>query len=120
MKPWISAVVLASLFLGGCCLRHRCLTGLYGDDEFAQYVQRIDSMRMSSGDAKEVNGVTQTDSPWPPYVGNPRIAVDGKRMTNAVRNYRAGPIPAESLTGPDAGPEWPANPPPPPAPAPGQ
>ena len=120
MRPWTIAAMLATILLTGCCLRGRCLSGLNGDDEFQHYVQRIDAMTMSSGDAKEVNRVTQTDSPWPPYVENPRIAVDGKRMTNAMRNYRSGPVPFEAQTQTDAAPEWPANPPPPPSPAPGQ
>ena len=117
MRTWMTALVLAIL-LTGCCLGGRCQSGLYGDDELKQYVQRIDSIRMSSGDAKEVNRVAHTDSPWPPYVANPRIAVDGKRMTNAVGNYRSGPVPAASHIATDAPPEWPSNPPAAPSPAP--
>lgn len=117
MRTWMTAVVLASGLLAGCCQKSPCLSGLYGDDEFQQYVQRIDSVRMSSGDAKEVNRVTQTDSPWPPNVANPRIAVDGQRMTNAVDKYRAGPAPAPAELVTDAAPEWPSNPPAAPGPA---
>jgi hypothetical protein len=120
MRTLTTVVVLTSVLLAGCCLRHRCVSGLYGDDEFQQYVQRIDQMRMSSGDPKEVNRVTQTDSPWPPYVQNPRIPVDGQRMTNAVENYRAGPASGQGETDADtdATPEWPSSPPPAPSPAP--
>jgi hypothetical protein len=76
---------------------------------------------MSSGDAKEVNRVTQTDKPWPPYVGNPRITVDGQRMTNAIRNYRSGPPVATEAQVPNGGaPEWPSAPPTPPSPATGE
>jgi hypothetical protein len=41
-------------------------------------------------------------------------------MTNAVRNYRSGPVPGGALTQTNSAPEWPANPPAPPSPAPGQ
>ena len=118
MRNWTTAAVLASSLLTGCCLKTPCLSGLYGDDEFKQYVQRIDQMRMSSGDAKEVNRVTQTDTPWPPNVANPRIPVDGQRMTNAVDKYRAGPAAGSAPMQNDSAPEWPSNPPAAPSPGP--
>lgn len=117
MKTWMTAIGLTSVLLAGCCLKSPCQSGLYGDDEFQQYVQRIDQIRTSSGDAKEVNRVTQTDSPWPPNVSNPRVAVDGQRMTNAVDKYRSGPLPGPAQMMTDDAPEWPSNPPAAPGPA---
>lgn len=120
MRPHTIGTMLATILLTGCCLSGRCLTGLQGDDEFQAYVQRIDAIRTSSGDAKEVNRVTQTDQPWPPYVGNPRISVDGRRMTNAIRNYSSGPVAVDVQQPTGDAPEWPTQPPPPPSPAAGQ
>ena len=91
MKPmfarlWTTAALFSSLVLGGC--QH---SGLWGDDEFARYDQRVDKITDSAGDAKEWNRVVQTDHPYPRYAYDHRIPVDAQRMTNAVRTYRSGP-----------------------------
>jgi len=96
MKPmfakfWATAALVSSLLLGGC--QH---SGLWGNDEFAQYTQRMDKVTDSAGDAKEWNRVVQTDYPYPRYAYDHRIPVDAERMTNAVRAYRAGPKPLTS------------------------
>ena len=85
------AVMLPALLLGGCYQ-----SGLWGNDEFERYVQRVDAVTISAGDAKEVNRVMQTPHPWPRYVFDPRIPVSGNRMSNAVRTHNAGPAPLTS------------------------
>jgi hypothetical protein len=82
-----AAAMLSAVVLAGC--DHT--SGLWGDDEFDRYTQRLDSVTDSAGDAKEVNRVIQTDHPWPRYAFDRRIPVDGQRMSNAVENYRSGP-----------------------------
>jgi hypothetical protein len=57
-------------------------------DFFSPYLQRIDGITPGAGDAKEVNSVTHTIDPWPPYVTNRHIPGDGQRMTGAIERYR--------------------------------
>jgi hypothetical protein len=83
------AVTLPALLLGGCSYQ----SGLWGNDEFERYAQRLDTVTDSAGNAKEVNRVLQTPHPWPRYVFDPRIPVSSSRMSNAVRTYRSGPAP---------------------------
>jgi hypothetical protein len=59
----------------------------YGDDLFAPYFQRKDSVTLSAGNAKAVNAASQIIDPWPRYVGNRRIPASGERMVGAVRRY---------------------------------
>src|ERR1700688_1438480 len=74
----------AALILAFAALALAACNGLYGDDQFAHYVQRADKITLSAGDAKEVNIATQTIHPWPPGVGDPRIAANGERMVRAI------------------------------------
>jgi hypothetical protein len=85
-KLCTATALISSILLGGC--QH---SGLWGDDEFAGYTQRLDKVTASAGDAKEWNRVVQTDYPYPRYAYDHRIPVDAERMTNAVRAYRSGP-----------------------------
>jgi hypothetical protein len=81
----------AALILAFAALALAACNGLYGDDEFAHYLQRSDKITLSAGDAKEVNMATHTIHPWPPGVGDPRIAANGDRMVRAIDRYRRGP-----------------------------
>jgi hypothetical protein len=89
MTKYLAAPLLAaaSLSLGAC-------NGLYGDDEFARYVQRSDKITLSAGDAKEVNAATHTIHPWPRGVGDPRIPANGEKMVHAIERYRTPGQPA--------------------------
>ncbi len=88
-------LTIAAVFsLGGCY-------GLYGNDEMDRYVQRSDTITMSAGDAKQVNAVTHTITPWPYYVGDRRIAYDSRRAISAVQRYGATRQPVDPL--PDMG-----------------
>jgi hypothetical protein len=57
-------------------------------DEFGHYFQRIDAMSVASGDARDVNAVTQIIDPWPPYARDRRIPANGQRMVGAVDRYQ--------------------------------
>lgn len=85
MTRLLSAVFIlgVALNLGGCS------SGFYGFDEFDRYAQRVDAVTDSAGDAKAVNAGTHMITPWPRYVGNRRVPVDGERMVGAVERYRA-------------------------------
>jgi hypothetical protein len=56
-------------------------------DEFGHYFQRIDRMSVVSGDARDVNAVTQIIDPWPPYARDRRIPANGQRMVGAIDRY---------------------------------
>ena len=56
-------------------------------DAVQPYVQRADKVTLTAGNAEEVNTRIQETDPWPPNVGNTRIAADGKRMADAVYRY---------------------------------
>ena len=86
--------LFAPLILGGCY-------GLAGHDEVDRYFQRSDTITMSAGDAKQVNAVTHTIHPWPRYVGDRRIAYDGRRVGAAVTRYSTTTRPIDQL--PDIG-----------------
>ncbi len=87
-------VLIPALSLGGCY-------GLYGNDEGERYFQRSDTITMSAGNPKEVNAVTHTITPWPPYVGDRKLAYDARRVGSAVTRYGTNRQPVDQL--PDIG-----------------
>jgi hypothetical protein len=59
------------------------------DDPFSNYLQRSQGISMGAGNANDTNEAIQTITPWPPYVGNPRIPVEGRRAVESIeRMYR--------------------------------
>jgi hypothetical protein len=88
---------------GGCWWWAEC-DGLWGFDEFQQYVQRSDRMTMSSGNSKEVNAMAHIPTPWPRGVNDRRIVADSARMQRALDRYRRSarsPDPMPSVSAPD-------------------
>ena len=76
-------VLLGGSFAGSVALA-------WDQNPFAMYFQRSDSITLGEGDAKAVNSATHVIDPWPPYVGNRRIPVNGDRLSRAVERYRQG------------------------------
>src|SRR5262245_12853009 len=62
----------------------------WDQDPFQMYFQRSDTITLWEGDAKAVNAATHVIDPWPRYVGNRRIPVNGDRLSRAVERYRQG------------------------------
>jgi hypothetical protein len=63
--------------------------------EFAEpYLQRIEGVTASAGNAKDVNAVTHMIDPWPRHVHNRRIPGNGERMAVVVGRYRQARLPA--------------------------
>ena len=94
------AVILRVVMVGGCWWWWEC-SGLWGDDEFQRYVQR---MTMSSGDSKEVNAMAHIPTPWPRGVNDRRIISDSAHMQRALDRYRRSartPDPMPDVTLPD-------------------
>jgi hypothetical protein len=60
----------------------------WDQDPAAQYFERKDTIVSGAGDAKNVNAATHIIDPWPRYVGNRRIPMNGERAAGAVERYR--------------------------------
>lgn len=65
------------------------------DDPFSDYLQRSDTILLGAGDAKDANAAIHTITPWPPYVGNTHIPIDGRRSVGAVEQMHRVPNPFE-------------------------
>ena len=69
------------------------------DDPFSDYLQRSDTILLGAGNAKDANAAIHTITPWPPYVGNTRIPIDGRRSVGAVERMHRVPQPFERQGG---------------------
>ena len=85
MSIKLCTVLILALNLAACGQ-----SGLFGDDEFDRYTQRLDKITDSAGDAKEWNRVVHTDQPTPRAAYDHRIPVDANITANAIRCYRKG------------------------------
>ena len=65
------------------------------DDPFSDYLQRSDTILLGAGNAKDTNAAIHTITPWPPYVGNTHIPIDGRRSVGAVEQMHRIPNPFE-------------------------
>lgn len=65
------------------------------DDPFSDYLQRSDSILLGAGNASDANAAIQTINPWPPYAGNTRIGIDGRRSVDSVERMYRNPNPFE-------------------------
>jgi len=77
--PVITRMALLLLLLAGA-------SGAYADEE---YLARRDSITPGVGNAAAHNRAVHTINPWPRYVGNDRINVDGRRVQLGMRRYQA-------------------------------
>ena len=57
-------------------------------DEIGRYFQRIDTISLVSGDARQVNAVTHIIDPWPRYARDRRIPANAQRMVGAINRYQ--------------------------------
>jgi hypothetical protein len=89
------------LFSGGGCAPTNVVNTaqVYNPvDSVQEYTQRADKVTLSAGNAQDVNTRIQEIDPWPRYVGDKQIAVNGERMADAVYRYRCGKNPPQPLT----------------------
>jgi uncharacterized membrane protein len=104
MRKLIAVSALLMLFSGGGCAPTNVVSTGQVYDPIASiqpYVQRADKVTLTAGNAKEVNTRIHEVDPWPRYVANTRIAVNGERMARAVERYRKQgprPLPTESTS----------------------
>jgi hypothetical protein len=97
MRTLIPVSALLMLFSTGGCAPTDVVNSyqIYNPvDSVQEYTQRADAVTLSGGNAQAVNTRVHEVDPWPKYVGNKRIAVNGERMARAVERYRKqGPRP---------------------------
>jgi hypothetical protein len=60
----------------------------WDQDPAAQYFERKDTIVSGAGDAADVNAATHIIDPWPRYVGNRQIPMNGQRAAGAMERYR--------------------------------
>ena len=58
----------------------------------APYLDRVDTIAFSDGNAVQANIVQHTIDPWPAASARTQIAYDGQRAVNAVDRYRRGKV----------------------------
>src|SRR5262245_23101256 len=78
--PLVTRIALALLLLAGA-------GGASASDD--EYLARRDSITPGVGNAAAHNRAVHTIDPWPRYVGNDRINVDGRRIQLGMRRYQA-------------------------------
>ena len=87
------SIALATLTLSAGA-RAGDLVGLRADDLryefFEPYLERIEGVTTSAGNAKDINAVTHMIDPWPRHVRNRHIPANGERMAGAIDRYRRG------------------------------
>ena len=86
----------------GSCLA-AALTGcaffVFECDTFADYGAPRDSITVHLGNSVANNIAVQTVDPWPRYVGDARIDVDGQRLMIGIARYKANKsIPPRGLS----------------------
>ncbi len=82
--------------LGACALV--AATALTGCSDI--YLDRRETISLSTGDAANINQVTQMVDPWPAHSANRDIAFNGEKMQSAVERYRTNRVikPVSAMT----------------------
>ena len=78
--PLVTRIALVLLLLAGA-------GGASASDD--EYLARRDSITPGVGNAPAHNRAVHTINPWPRYVGNDRINIDGRRIQLGMRRYQA-------------------------------
>jgi hypothetical protein len=68
---------------------------------------RVEFVTRGVGDAIAVNKATQTIDPWPPYVKNRKLNLDGKRAGIAMHRYQMNRVLQPHPLSPTKAPELP-------------
>jgi hypothetical protein len=82
--------VVAGAMLQSCGGGLAC-DGCFDEDWYAPYIQRTDAVTLSAGNAKNQNALSEMFDPWPPYVRNRRLPLNGQRAVGAMERYRDVP-----------------------------
>lgn len=65
------------------------------DDPFSDYLQRSQGISPGAGNANDANEAIQTINPWPPYVGDRRIRLEGRQGVETIERMYKVPDPFE-------------------------
>jgi hypothetical protein len=90
MKPLIVLIALAGALSAPIGAHAQAF-----DDPFSDYLQRSDTILLGAGNANDANAAIHTITPWPPYVGNTHIPIDGRRSVQSVERMHRIPNPFE-------------------------
>lgn len=63
------------------------------DDPFSDYLQRSQGISTSAGNANAANEAIQTITPWPRYVGDRRIPLEGRQGVDSIERMYKVPDP---------------------------
>jgi hypothetical protein len=69
------------------------------DDPFSDYLQRSVTISLGAGNAKDTNAAIHMINPWPPYVGDRRIHIQGRQAVDSVERMYKFPKPFEQAGG---------------------
>jgi hypothetical protein len=61
------------------------------------WFERRDSVTLQAGDAVAANKAMMMRDPWPPYVANRDIPVNGVVMDRAIDQYKEGTVPLVAI-----------------------
>ena len=91
MKKQLLVSTFLLVWLGGCGPITAVGTPqvYYPFDAVQEYAQRSDKITLSAGNAQEVNARIHEIDPWPPYVADRRIPMNGARAVKAVQCYES-------------------------------
>jgi hypothetical protein len=91
MKKQLLASSFLLVWLGGCGPMTAIGTPqvYYPLDAVQEYTERSDKLTLSAGNAQEVNARIHEVDPWPPYVADRRIPMNGARAVKAVQCYES-------------------------------
>ena len=73
------------------------------DDPFSDYLHRNQGVSTGAGNANDANEAIQTITPWPPYVGDRRIRLEGRQGVETIQRMYKVPDPFEQKSGVAAG-----------------
>ena len=74
-----------AMLLGGACLVGVAHSARAWDN---QYIDRMDTITSGAGNSVAHNMAVHTINPWPRYVGNDRITIDGRRIALGHSRYQ--------------------------------
>lgn len=69
------------------------------DDPFSDYLQRSQGISTGAGNANDANEAIQTITPWPPYVGDRRLRLEGRQGVETIERMYKVPDPFQQQQG---------------------
>ena len=99
MRPLLTVTALAAVVLLPPLAHAQAV-----DDPFSNYLQRSHSIAIGAGNANAANEAIQTITPWPPYVGDRRLPLQGRQAVDSMQRMYRIPNPFDQQGAGAAGP----------------